>query len=355
MAKTIANVITGVATLSVREPNDALAEWSTVQQFVGDYSAKLSKGGSGNDGSTHVEFNVATRGITMTAWTAAITTNSFRHHSSAVLGNFGQFEFRFEDPDSDAWVEITGVALQTYLGTNAWVLTTLADDTPSGYGGVDEVGLSIFNWTLADLNLQQGVIEGVTTGGDCSNWILSRIRIELWEATPERTMYVDSVEVMGTTYAIEPGATTPALSLSSPFVEVGYTDDGVTVTYTADEADIEVEEETFPVDRVITKETAEVVCNLAEATLENLAKAMAGAVLSGSILTLGGGVNKTMNLKIEGIGPNGFLTSILIPKATTTGAVAIPYKKGEKTLVPITFQALKPQDEPAVTIVYNAA
>ena len=354
MAKTIANVLTGVATLGIRQPNDAIAEWSTVQQFVGSYSAKLYKGGSGNNGSTHVEFNVATVGITMTAWTAAITTNSFYHHCSAVTGNFAQFEFRFEDPDSDAWVEITGVPLQTYLGTNAWVQTTLANDTQSGYGGVDEVGLSIFDWALADLNLQQGFIEGVTTDGDCANWILSRIRLELWEATPERTCYIDSVEVMGVTYAIEPGATTPALSLSSPFTEVGYTEDGVTLEYTADEADIEVEEETFPIARVITKETVAVTCNMAESSLYNIDKAIAGAVLSGSILKLGAGVNKTMNLKIAGTNPAGFNREIFIPLATATGAVGMAYKKGEKTVVPVTFQALK-GDSPALTIVDNAA
>lgn len=355
MAKTIANVLVGVAELGIRQPNDARAEWSTLQQFVGDYSAKLYKSGSGNDGSTHVEFNVATVGITMAAWTLAITTNSFYHHASAVTGNFAQFEFRFEDPDSDAWVEITGVALQNYPGTAAWVKTTLADDTPSGYGGVDEVGLSIFNWGLADLNAQQAFIEGVTTGGDCANWILSRIRLELWEATPERTQYIDSVEVMGTTYAIEPGATTQALSLSSPFTDVGYTEDGVTIEYTVDETDIEVEEETFPISRVITKETMAITCNMAESSLYNIDKAMAGAVLSGSILTLGAGVNKTMNLRIEGTNPAGFKRQIFIPLATATGAVGMPYKKGEKTVVPVTFQALKPANEPACTIVDNAA
>lgn len=355
MAKTIRNVLTGVAELGIRQPNDARAEWSTVQQYAGSFAAKLYKKGSGNAGSTHVQFNVSAVGITMTAWTAAIATNSFFHHCSAVLGNFAQFEFRFEDPDSDAWVEITAVPLQTYTGTAAWVQTTLADNTQSGYGGVDEAGLSIFNWTLDDLSNQQGVIEGVTTDGDCANWILSRIRLELWEATPERTCYIDSVEVMGVTYTIEPGGTAPALSLSSPFVEVGYTEDGVTITYTADEADIEVEEETVPVDRVITKETVEITCNMAESSLANMALALAGSVLSGSIITIGGGVNKTMNLRIEGTNPAGYLRQIFIPLATATGAVGMAYKKGEKTVVPVTFQALKPSGEPAVTIVDNAA
>ena len=355
MPNTTANVLTGVGTLAVREPKNARAEWSTIQRFAGSWSAKLFKAGSGNDGSTHVQFNVSAVGTTMTAWTAALTTNSFYHHASAVTGNFAQYEFRFEDPDSDAWVEITGVPLQTYLGTNAWVQTTLANDTPSGYGGVDEVGLSIFDWALADLNLQQGFIEGVTTGADCANWILSRIRLELWEATPERTQFIDSVEVMGTTYTIEPGGTAPALSLSGPFIELGYTEDGVTMEVVTDTVDIDVEEETVSIDRVIAKETITFTANLAESSLFNLAIAMPGAVLSGNILTIGAGVMKTMNIRFEGVSPEGFLRQIFLPKCTATGTVGMPYKKGEKTVVPVTLMALKPSGEAAYTVVDNAA
>ena len=129
----------------------------------------------------------------------------------------------------------------------------------------------------------------------------------------------------------------------------------MTITYTADTADIEVEEETFPIDRVIIKETAEVTCNMAESSLRNLNYAMAGGLLSGSILKLGGGVNKPISLQIIAANPASEIRSIVIPKATATGAVGMPYKKGEKTVVPVTFQALKTTDEPAVTIVDNAA
>ncbi|MCK5236329.1 MAG: hypothetical protein KAR06_05010 [Deltaproteobacteria bacterium] len=357
MAKTIENVLTGVAELSIRQPNDARAEWSTVQQFAGTQSVKLYKSGSGNAGSTHFQM-VPPTGFTLAQWTVSVAAGreSFYHWLSAVTGNFVQMEYRFEDPNSDAWVELTWAGLQTTLGTAAWVQSVLLDADTGGYGGVGETGTSFFNWgPLTAMSGMEAAIDGEGAVDDASDWICERVRLELWEAAPERTAYVDSIVINNVAYTIEPGGTAPAMSLSSPFTEVGYTEDGVTVTYTADEADIEVEEETFPVDRVITKETAEVTCNMAEATLANLNTAMAGAVLSGSILTLGGGVNKTLNLKIEGTGPGGYLTSILIPKANTTGAVGFSYKKGEKTMFPVTFQALKPQDEPAVTIVYNAA
>ena len=353
MAKTIANVLVGVASLFIRQPNDAIAEWSTAQVYAGSYAVKLYKGGSGNAGSTHLQITPPT-GITLATFTTGITNYAFRHSLQAITANWIQMEFRFEDPNSDGWVELTAVPQQTTLGVGVYAQETLADNTQSGYGGVGEGGTSFFNWTLADLSLQEAAIdlEGAVT--DASDWVLERVRLELWEAEPERTCYIGEVTIAGVDYTIEPGGTAPALSLSSPFTEVGYTEDGVTMEYTADEADIEVEEETFPINRVITKETVAITCNMAESSLYNIDKAIAGSVLSGSILTLGAGVNKTMNLKIAGTNPAGFNREILVPLATATGAVGMSYKKGEKTVVSVTFQALK-GDSPALTIVDNAA
>lgn len=129
--------------------------------------------------------------------------------------------------------------------------------------------------------------------------------------------------------------------IGGDYVEAGYTEDGVTMGYTADEADIEVEEETFPINRVITKETIEVTCNMAESSLFNIDKAIAGSVLAGNTITIGNGGNKKMSIKIVGTNPAGFNRTIEIPIVTATGSVAQSYKKGEKTVVPVTFQALK--------------
>lgn len=361
MGKTIANVLTGVATLGIRRPNDARAEWSTVNPYVGTYSARLYKSGSGNAGSTCVEIDPTARGITFEAFFAGgLINNGFWHNSlnledAAVAGNYAQMEFKFEDPDSDGWVEITAVPLQTHVGSGIWAECAMtAAATPSGRSGVNEIGTVIFDWTLAMLDTQEGTINGLCVD-TAANWILTRVRVELWEATPERESKIDSVTIMGTLYAIEPGGNAPGLSLSSPYTEVGYTEDGVTLEYSVDQADIEVEEETFPIDRKITKETVAVTCNMAESSLANIANAIAGSVLSGSILTLGDGVNKTMNLRITGTNPAGFGREILIPLANAIGAVGMSYKKGEKTIVPVTFQALKPALGKVCTIVDNAA
>ncbi len=352
-----ANVLVGVATLSIREPNDAIAEWSTVQQQAGVQSVRLHKGGSGAAGSTHFQM-VPPTGITLAAWTVGIAAGqySFYHYLQALNANWVQMEFRFEDPNSDAWVELTWAGLQSSLGTAAWVQQVLLDADTGGYGGIGETGASFFNWgPLTAMSGMEAAINGEGVVDTASDWILERVRLELWEAEPERTCFVDTLVVANVAYTIEPGGTAPAMSLSSPFTEIGYTEDGVTLTYTADEADIEVEEETIPIDRVITKETVEVTCNLAENTLANINNAMAGAVLVGNLLTLGSGVNKTLNLKIEGVTPAGFLRAIQIQKCTATGAVGQSYRKGEKIIIPVTFQALKSTGVPAVTIVDNAA
>jgi len=81
--------------------------------------------------------------------------------------------------------------------------------------------------------------------------------------------------------------------VDAALVEVGYTEDGVTIEYSVDAVDVEVEEETFPIKRVITKETVSITCNFAESSLINIARGVAGAKLDDegtpTILTLGGG------------------------------------------------------------------
>jgi len=127
--------------------------------------------------------------------------------------------------------------------------------------------------------------------------------------------------------------------------DIGYTEDGVTLEYGVDVADIEVEEETFPINRVITKETLTVTCNCAESSIANIGYAIAGAdgavtpVIIGKVA--GGGVLRTCSLKLVGTNPAGFARTVVIAYAHPTGTVGMSYKKGEKTIVPMSFVAYK--------------
>ena len=355
----IANVLTGVAKLYVKEPNDAIAEWSTTHAYAGTYSAKLYKGGTGNDGSTHIQIDMPDSTETVATWTTGCAASQYTYwyYYQALTANWVQMEFHFEDQTagSEGWCDITAVPHQGHLGTAAWLQYDMITDPKVGLGGWGEggIGESFFDWSLGTaVSGAEAAIDLLVD--DCSDWVLTRVRFEIWESSPARSAWIDSIVLNALPYTIEPGGTAPGVSLGSPYTEVGYTNDGVTIEYNADEADIEVEEETFAIGRVITKETLTVTCNMAESSLYNIDKAMAGSVLSGSIITLGAGTNKTMNLKIEGTNPAGFTRMILIPLATATGSVGQSYKKGEKTVVPVTFQALKGEDE-ACTIVDNAA
>lgn len=357
------NVLVGLAALAIRQPNDALAQWMIDQYYAGSHSVKLSKGGSGNAGSTHLQ--LTPRGVCEAltlqqmedAVVAAAPEYSFYHKSqNGVTGNYAQMEFRFEDPNSEGWIEVTFVNLQNHPGTGVWAKETLATGDMVGYGGVSDVGHSFFEWGLCDISglVAAAEAEGVAncTLGD---WVLSRIRIELWEPEPARYTYIDSVVVHGVTYEIEPGAATATgLSLSGPYVDVGYTEDGVTLNYTVATEDTNVEEETFPIGRHISAETLEIVCNMAESSLANINKAMGGSVLSGNKLTIGDGVLKEMSIKLTGITPAGTERSYEFPRVTATGAVGMSFRRNLKTIVPLTFQALKPSSGPVATFVDNA-
>ena len=212
--------------------------------------------------------------------------------------------------------------------------------------------------------------------------------------------------------------------VDAALVEVGYTEDGVTIEYSVDAVEVEVEEETFPIKRVITKETVAITCNFAESSLLNITRGMIGAKLDDegtpTILTLGGGdiadeeftsnhdvpvqLNHSMiatdsenvepdgggasyvkgtdytidyrdgnitvlgtgtmadattfdidytygsssnvvQLQIDGTAPpsgvDSYTRCIAVPEATAVGVVGMAYKKGEKTIVPVTFQAIR--------------
>ena len=134
--------------------------------------------------------------------------------------------------------------------------------------------------------------------------------------------------------------TTAGTASASVTTEFGYTKDGVTIEYSADITDIEVEEETFPIDRVITKENLTITCNLSENLLANLENALPGALTGGAgVIDLGGGAMRNMALRIYGTTVGGTHRTIYIPYANPVGTVGMAYKKGEETIIPVSFKA----------------
>ncbi len=378
MPKTIANVLTGVATLSVHNEHD-LAEWTKDYAQLGVYSAHLVKDELSTDRSTHVQFNPTAHTVTFQDFVddmdAPGTGFQFWERTrnldvAGVAAFWSQMELRFEEVGGEGWFELTTTPHQGVIWADlAFAEYTIVDATTCGFGGNTPNGTSVFEWGGSVVDVEDatdavGVAgsvarefedEEVGSGAGVFAYVLARVRIELWETGVAREVWIDDVNIDGHEYAIEPGGATPGLVLSSPNVEIGYTEDGVIMTYTATTTPIRVEEETFAIEEPLDEEECEITCNMAEASMFNMDKAMAGSVYASNVILLGGGVNKGLNLTLEGLTPDGFKRTIYIPKAVATGAVAMPYTKSEKTVVPVTFKALKGQTDPAVTIVDCAA
>lgn len=133
---------------------------------------------------------------------------------------------------------------------------------------------------------------------------------------------------------------TAGTAVGSVSTVFGYTEDGVTVTYTPTANDIEVEEETFSLARVLQKEEFMIALNMAENLLAYLQEGMSGAATGGAgVVDLGAGAMSSLALKIEGTGPGATTRTIYIPYANPTGTVGMSYRKGEKTIIPLEFKA----------------
>jgi len=123
-------------------------------------------------------------------------------------------------------------------------------------------------------------------------------------------------------------------------VTIGYTVDGVTMTVRTSFADIKVEEVNGTIIRRITDQEVDVTINIAEGTLDNLAMAIPGSSLAGAILTIGGDALSEFSMTIAGLDPAGAARTIALAHVNATGEVGIPFKKGEISVVPVTFSCL---------------
>ena len=226
---------------SVIAPTDSTAAWSTVEQDAGEYSALLTKtAGLEGDRSTHLEFvpdEVLTLNDLAEAIDDAAPAWSFEHFSSAVAANFAQIEFRFEHSSlaklgiDHGWLEVTCVPLQGHTGGGvAFVVQALSSTTPFGFGGHTPDGTSVFEWagplpTLTDLlTTVNAAWDTAEVGEVATAYVLKRVRIELWEAAPARTSYIDTIVIDGVAYAVEPGMPGAKLGVSAPETTLAFVD-----------------------------------------------------------------------------------------------------------------------------------
>lgn len=145
-------------------------------------------------------------------------------------------------------------------------------------------------------------------------------------------------------YYGEFGATEPADIATAPGVgwtDVGGTKEGVELTIADEYGVLDVDQEIHEIDRRRTKRVVSAKTSLAEATLENLARAVANSAPTTNVLEGDLGVSAFAPdhaaILIDGIAPGGFRRRIILRKVLPTDSVGVAYKKDAQTVIPVTW------------------
>lgn len=164
----------------------------------------------------------------------------------------------------------------------------------------------------------------------------------------------DMLVGVGTLYIAAANTAMPALDAApgASWRELGETDDGVKVGKTQNIEAFTTDQRTGNVKAVRTEEGLSVETNLTEQTLENLAD-----VINGVVTTVAPGAStigtKSLSLYagaevhefaflFRGNSPYGnWPAQYYVPRGFFTDDVEMEYKKDEKTLIPVTFEALE--------------
>lgn len=131
---------------------------------------------------------------------------------------------------------------------------------------------------------------------------------------------------------------------TNPAVTIGYTTDGVTMTIRSSFSDTKVEENIGTIIRKLTDQEVQVTLNMAEGDLGSMCVAIPGSSLDNyatpATLTIGGADLREFELVLTGEAPDGGSREIKLNAVNAIGEVGIPYKKGEISVVPVTFACL---------------
>lgn len=140
------------------------------------------------------------------------------------------------------------------------------------------------------------------------------------------------------------GATEPATIATTPttgWKDVGGTKEGAELTVADEYVVLDVDQIIYEISRRRTKRVVSVKTSLAEATLANLALAIANSAPVANVLNADDGLAAFAPdpgaLIVDGIAPGGFRRRIIIRKTLPTDSVGMAYKKDGMTLLPVTW------------------
>lgn len=141
------------------------------------------------------------------------------------------------------------------------------------------------------------------------------------------------------------------------WTQIGYTDQGVDLSYEPTFKEIAVDEELGPIKMKLTAEKAFFACVMAEATLENVNKAIAGSGLVVGVantkhtktLSVGSAATDVeMMVGFEGLAPSSALDRVIVAtRAKATAKIAMKMQRTDKTVVALEFMCLADSSLPA--------
>jgi hypothetical protein len=147
---------------------------------------------------------------------------------------------------------------------------------------------------------------------------------------------------------------------TSPWVYIGYTEDGVDFDSTRKEHAHPVDEESVPLFYTIDNTETKIVTQLAESTLENFKTAFGGGVITITAastgvpgtkkLVLSESINVFSLLLQSEINPSGFWRRIYIPKIISIGKIKQEYNRAKKKqLLGCELSAITPANQIVIT------
>lgn len=148
-----------------------------------------------------------------------------------------------------------------------------------------------------------------------------------------------------TVYVAPFGTADPATIATAPapaWVDVGGTKGGLELNVSSEFATLTVDQIVDIIESRRTGREVTVKTTMAEATLQNIANAIANAAPVANVLELDDGPAAFKPaysaILIDGIAPGGFKRRIIVRKTLPTDAVGIGYKKDDQTVVPVTWK-----------------
>lgn len=142
------------------------------------------------------------------------------------------------------------------------------------------------------------------------------------------------------------GATEPTTLATAPGVgwtDLGGTKEGLTLAINTEWSKLTVDQVLDEIGATKSGRSVSAATSLAEATLENLARAINNPAPSGGILELASNIDAFQAnygaILVDGVAPGGKRRRVIIRKVLSTENVEMAYKKDDQTVIPVTFSS----------------